>query len=172
MRIRPWQSKDLAAAVAIVKLTHDRDAYPVLWPPDPGAFVAPGDCLGAWSAESSTGALIGAVRLRPAHGPPLPLWTAGTGRPGHRLGVVSRLFVAPVARRDGTGRALLAIAAEGARERGLVPVLDVLVRYDAARRLYEAEGWERLGQFIWPMPDGSEEPSYAYWFRRPEVVRD
>lgn len=78
------------------------------------------------------------------------------------LGVVSRLYVEPSARRHGIARLLLAQAVAAIQERGQVPVLDVLLRYEAAIRLYEAEGWARLGSFVWPMPDGSEEPAYGY----------
>jgi hypothetical protein len=41
-------------------------------------------------------------------------------------------------------------------------VLDVLIRYPDACLLYQAQGWRRLGEFIWDMPDGSSEPAYAY----------
>lgn len=163
MRIRPWQDEDLDAAVEVATLTHKEDAYPVVWPRDPGAFVAPPGGLGAWAAVSDTGDFSGQVRLRPPEGPPVAVWASGTGEPVERLGVVARLFVAPSARRSGVGRRLLATAVDAARELDLVPVLDVLVRYHAARRLYEAEGWEPLGSFVWPMPDGSEERARAYW---------
>ena len=163
MRIRAWQRGDVDAALAVAKVTHEQDAYPVVWPADPADFVAPTDSLAAWVAEADAGEFLGQVRLRPPHGPPAEVWTAGTNLPLDRLGVVARLFVAPPARRSGVGRRLLATAVQAAWNRDLVPVLDVLFCYDLARRLYEAEGWERLGQFVWPMPDGTKEPSYAYW---------
>ncbi|HEX5265245.1 MAG TPA: GNAT family N-acetyltransferase [Acidimicrobiales bacterium] len=160
--VRPWRDSDMAAALAVLRATHEQDAYPVLWPDEPSEFAAPPDVLEAWAAVGPDDNFVGHVCTRPPHGPPLAVWETGTGRRAEDLGVVSRLYVAPAARRLGVARLLLATAVDAIRRRGGLPVLDVLTRYQPAVALYETSGWSHLGSFVWPMPDGSEEPSYAY----------
>jgi GNAT superfamily N-acetyltransferase len=85
-----------------------------------------------------------------------------TGLAEERLAVVARLLVSPAARRRGVARALLETATRTARDLGLCPILDVAVRYQAANRLYQAEGWRCLGTVRFPMPDGTTADEYVY----------
>jgi ribosomal protein S18 acetylase RimI-like enzyme len=160
--LREWRPDDLPAALDVLGRTHRADSYPVLWPDDPASFACPEDAVASWVGEDGNGAFVGHVCIRPAHGPPLPTWVKGSGRAADDLGVVSRLYVEPSARRHGIARLLMAHAVAAIEERGQAPVLDVLLRYKPAIRLYEGEGWARVGSFVWPMPDGSEEPAYGY----------
>ena len=63
--------------------------------------------------------------------------------------ILHDLFVAPVARRAGAGRALLGAALEQARERG-AGLLSLETAHDnvVARSLYETEGFERDEVFL------------------------
>lgn len=160
--VRPRREQDLDACLDLLRLVHDHDGYPLHWPDDAAGWVAGRGALAAWVAEEAEGMLVGQVSLRPAAGTPVPVWEAGTGLPAERLGVVSRLFVHPGCRSVGLGKALLAVAVDEARARGLWPVLDVLARGQNAFRLYEQGGWTRIGEFAWDMPNGSREPAYAY----------
>ncbi len=71
--------------------------------------------------------------------------------------LVSRLFVAPFERGQGTARALLRTAVERARSEGLRGVLDVGQDFPAAVSLYESEGWLRLGSL------GADDGMFAVW---------
>jgi GNAT superfamily N-acetyltransferase len=104
--IRARRDTDLEACLALLRLVHEHDSYPVIWPDDAAGWVSGRGALAAWVAERA-GAVVGQVSLRPPAGAPVPTWEAGTGLPSARLGVVSRLFVDPGHRRTGTGRTLL-----------------------------------------------------------------
>jgi hypothetical protein len=67
-----------------------------------------------------------------------------------QLGVVSRLLVSPTARGLGIGGRLLQAAADHATLVGLRPILDVHTVLDAAIRLYERNGWTRIGSVAVP----------------------
>lgn len=71
--------------------------------------------------------------------------------------LVSRLFVAPSERGQGTARALLRTADDQARFAGRRAVLDVGQEFPAAASLYESEGWLRLGAL------GEDEGMFAVW---------
>ena len=89
--------------------------------------------------------------------------------PEERLALVARLFVAPEVRGFGLGRMLwrhaVAQAAERGRravaqaaERGRRAVLDAGQTLLSAVALYDAEGWERIGELHLPFdpdPPGS-----------------
>jgi GNAT superfamily N-acetyltransferase len=79
-----------------------------------------------------------------------------------RLGVIARLMVAPTARRRGLARALLETVTDAARERGLVPILDVVTRHYGAVALYESVGWRQLGTVDFSLPDGSIIQEFVY----------
>jgi GNAT superfamily N-acetyltransferase len=59
--------------------------------------------------------------------------------------VLARLLVHPDARGRGIGRALVRTATARAHETGRRAVLDVLQSTTGPARLYESEGWTRLG---------------------------
>jgi GNAT superfamily N-acetyltransferase len=160
--IRPRRDEDIDACVRLLELTHQGDGYPVRWPTDARAWVAGGDDLvAAWVAEEA-GAVVGHVALRHPRGEAVATWEAGTGLAGEQLGVVCRLFVHPSHRRDGLGRDLLRAAARESARQGLKPVLDVLTKNRGAVRLYQEEGWQAIGDFMFHLPDGCAEPARAY----------
>jgi len=159
--LRAWGSEDLTASLDLLVTVHEHDNYPLVWPADPARWVSGAGALAVVVAEVDD-VLVGQVSLREASGVPCRVWEAGTGLAASRLGVVSRLFVHPAHRRLGVATALLSWAVDEARRRELHAVLDVLARSAGACRLYEALGWQRIGEFIWPLPDGSREPAYAY----------
>jgi [ribosomal protein S18]-alanine N-acetyltransferase len=67
------------------------------------------------------------------------------------------LAVAPAARRQGLGRALLAAALARARARGVTAMfLEVAAGNMAARTLYAAAGFERVGLRRGYYPDGAD----------------
>ncbi|MDO4263747.1 MAG: GNAT family N-acetyltransferase [Deinococcus sp.] len=69
------------------------------------------------------------------------------------MALVSRLFVHPGAAGRGAAQALLDAAVQTARQRGLVPALDVYAESQRAIRLYEYLGWQRTagytGHWLW-----------------------
>ena len=96
------------------------------------------------AAEDETGAIVGTVQV---------IWAQPENQP-HR-GDLAKMLVHRRARRRGVGEALLAAAERAALEAGrTLLVLDTA--NDAAERLYERQGWRRVG--VVPdyalMPDG------------------
>ncbi|HEY8081050.1 MAG TPA: GNAT family N-acetyltransferase [Acidimicrobiales bacterium] len=145
--IRPRREGDMAACASIARELRDVDGYPAFLPDDDfGAFLAPENALGAWVALLA-GDVVGHVAIRSSSAPSATeLITDKLGLDASRVAFVSRLMVVPRARRQGIARSLLETAAQDIRGRGLVAVLDVLVRDAAAIALYEAAGWTRLGE--------------------------
>jgi GNAT superfamily N-acetyltransferase len=115
-----------------------------------------------WVAEEDS-VLTGHVGLVPRSSQPvMDIAAAALDLPASSLGVVARLFVAPQARRGGTGAALLEGAAGAARARGLSPVLDVVSDAHAAIALYEHLGWTRAGQATIRFSNGHSLDEYVY----------
>ncbi|MER6784547.1 GNAT family N-acetyltransferase [Streptomyces sp. NPDC000658] len=144
--VRPRRPADLDACVAALALVHEHSGYPVDWPERPAAWLTPAALLAGWTAELD-GRVVGHVALCAAEegDPAAALWNERPGRPAPA--VVSRLFVSPAARGHGIGAALLERAVEGARSRGMHPVLDV-VAADPAAAFYERLGWHGLGAVV------------------------
>ena len=65
-------------------------------------------------------------------------------------------------RRSGVGRQLLERATTECRRRGLVPILDVVDRFEPAIELYERAGWRRLGTMELELPDDTVLRAYVY----------
>ena len=61
--IRPRSDADLAACVAALRLVHDADDYPMIWPADPVAWLTPPDLAAAWVAVLDDVPLAGHVLL-------------------------------------------------------------------------------------------------------------
>jgi GNAT superfamily N-acetyltransferase len=139
------RTDDLDACVAVLAAVHEVDGYPARWPDEPGRWLTPRDLLDAWVARRAD-EVVGHVCLcRAEAGAAVVIWSAATGLPAERLGVISRLFVAPAARRQGLGERLLVTACDEARRLGRHPVLEVMRHDRAAAALYEALGWRRAG---------------------------
>jgi GNAT superfamily N-acetyltransferase len=152
----------LPACVELARAVHERDGYPHYLPDDLTDFLVMPDAYGTWVAERD-GRILGHVALRRRTAPaPMELASAATGQPAHRLGVISRLLVAPAARRAGVGRRLLEHAREQAVNRGLWPVLDVAADLTGALRLYESCGWARAGAVTVTFRDGNSLDEYVY----------
>lgn len=154
--IRERTDDDLAACAELASAVHDADGYPsFLGEGTFATFVAPDDALAAWVATHD-GAIVGNVVLRPRSAPgSVVLAASALGCAPEGLGFVSRLLVAPAARRRGLARALLNRVVEASVARGRRTVLDVVTRDVGAIALYEACGWRVLGDHTMSMRDGS-----------------
>jgi GNAT superfamily N-acetyltransferase len=161
--VRPKSAADLDSCVRLARVVHAMDGYPPYLPDDDfAAFISSPEAIGAWVAVRG-GEVAGHVAFHSRSSPAvLDLATTITALEAERLGVVARLLVAPGARRLGLGRMLLEQATSEARNRGLVSILDVSTRLDAAISLYEASGWRRLGMVSVAFPDGTQIEEFVY----------
>jgi GNAT superfamily N-acetyltransferase len=154
MVIRARRETDIVRCTELLEAVHASDGYPVNMPAEPSRFFVLPDMLGAWVAESDD-RINGHVALRSSSSAPvLELASEATGVEASCLAVVARLFVAPWARRQGVGRALLSAAAGLAWELGRRPILDVVRGAGGAVALYEAAGWRRAGEVCVTFSDG------------------
>ena len=156
MVIRPRHADDVGECARLLTAVWERDRYPIYWPGDATAFVARGDELGAWVASDAGRGVVGHVALHPSSWEGvMEVALAALDCGEDDLAVVARLMVAPSARRAGIGRALLTCATRDAAARRRTAILDVAAHYDAAVALYDDAGWRRIGEVMFPMPDGS-----------------
>ncbi len=153
MPIRAREQEDLTGCVAVLRQVHQVSGYPSTWPSDPGGWLTPAGLAAVWVAEHD-GLIVGHVAL--VRGVRYEVLLRVTGRSPDELGGISRLFVAPSARRLGLARLLLEAASGHARELGLQPVLDVVDDSHAAIALYERSGWKLAGTqtATWTTPAG------------------
>ncbi|MYW66984.1 GNAT family N-acetyltransferase [Streptomyces sp. SID8379] len=139
--VRERHRTDLPACVSVLRAVHREDGYPTDWPADPPGWLG-GDTYGtAWVARWDERVVGHIALVRPDGGDIAP----GLLVPGTQVGVVSRLFVDPVARGHRIGALLLARSTEHARAHGERAVLDVVDTDTAAIGLYERLGWVFLG---------------------------
>jgi GNAT superfamily N-acetyltransferase len=165
VRVRPRVEQDLDGCEKLARAVHQVDGYPARRANNLRAFISSAGALGAWVVEID-GRLVGHVALNPDSSREVAELAANTiGCPTGQLGVVARLLVHPEARRRGVGAALLATAANAARQRGLWPVLDVASHFDAAIRLYERSGWVRIGTVTAHIP--GDDPLEEVVYRAP-----
>lgn len=156
--VRARTEEDLDACHAIAIEVHELDGYPnFLGDGDLRRFLQPDDTIGAWVAELD-GEVAGQVVLRTSSAPQsadLAAVRIGVGR--DELAFIARLLVAPRARRRGCATSLLDVAVRRARDLGKVPVLDVIQKDRKAIALYDALGWQRLGEQHVTSRDGTRE---------------
>jgi GNAT superfamily N-acetyltransferase len=153
--IRPREDGDLAGCVALLRLVHERDGYPLVWPADPAAWLSGSRQVGAWVAAEG-GAIGGHVALaRAGSGAAAAAWAAALGAAAADVLCVRLLFVDPRQRGRGTGGALLATALAAARARGGRAALEVISLNRDAIALYRSGGWRQVGEvsYDW-LPDG------------------
>jgi GNAT superfamily N-acetyltransferase len=132
----------MTGCVALLRTVHETSGYPSRWPEDPARWLTPARLVAAWVAEAD-GLITGHIIL--VRGFRADCLLRATGRDADDLGGISRLFVGPAARRQGTARGLLDAATAQAAKRGLQPVLDVVDDGYAAIALYERAGWKQVG---------------------------
>ena len=133
--------------------------YPTNWPADPAGWLTPAGTVGAWVAASNEVTVAGHLLLRR-----LPANSAGQA-----IAEVSRLFVAPSARRQGVAQALLDQAMHWATANSHDLVLEVTDNLGAARALYEQAGFRRSGtqRADWTTPEGQPVILHRYTWNRP-----
>jgi [ribosomal protein S18]-alanine N-acetyltransferase len=127
-RFRRRTRADLGACVGLMAEVHRVDGYPSPWPDDPVAWLVRPDLAGAWVVELETG-VAGHVALT-------------------QSGLVTRLMVAPWARRRGLAVRLLGVAAARADALALRPSLQVVDTRSAAIAVYESAGWSYTGACV------------------------
>ena len=162
--IRVRQPGDIDACIALLADVHAADSYPLNWPANPPVWLTSDDLLAAWVVEHES-RLVGHVSLcSAASESSASLWSSACDVPPEQLAVIARLFAAPSARGHGVGSALLVVACDEARSRGLRPVLDVLDLNQSAMALYERQGWLRVGSVPapWARMDGREHFLHYY----------
>lgn len=168
--IRPRQTSDLTALIAVMRQVHEQDAYPSIWPAQPLDFTDPPQTLAAWVAESH-GQVVGQVLLREVT-EPLPEWVAVTGLTASEVAVLSRFFVAPSERGRGLAQALFQAAWQEAERLGRRAILDVHQKNKAAIRLYGREGWAQVATVTAPFTDPDGTHPLVHVFVAPAEIRD
>jgi GNAT superfamily N-acetyltransferase len=161
--VRPRSNDDLDPCESLARTVHAFDGYPAFIRNDDfRRFIAAPDAVAAWVGERD-GEIVGHVAVHPSTiRPAMALASSRLGVVDAQLAVIARLMVDPGERRRGIAHSLLETAVAAARERGFVPILDVVTQYDAAVALYESAGWDRLGTVGFSLPDGTTIEEFVY----------
>ncbi len=144
--IRIRRVTDLDQCVQVLQAVHETDAYPLNWPTDPRNWLNPPRLLQAWIAEEAQGRVNGHVAVQRPH----------SETPARHV-ELSRLFVAPAARRRSLASALIDHVRTWAAEHGYDLTLNVTDEHrSAAVAFYEATGWRHTHttDADWTTPDG------------------
>ncbi len=160
--VRPRTDADLEVCVELAAEVHARDGYPRYGADDLPGFLSLSDALGVWVAVYGD-VLVGHVALRPTAQPPEMGEVASRflELPAEELCTVTRLLVAPSARRLGVGVLLLETAIDAAHGRRLVPVLGV-DEGTGAVAFYERCGWRRVAPLTVRTPSGEDLVQVVY----------
>jgi len=164
--IRARCDDEIDNCVALLADVHASDRYPLYWPADPRGWLTPPGLIGAWVAAHDH--IVGHIALCGADGDAsAPTWSVACGLPAERLALVSRLFVAPRARRRALGAALLDVAVAAASSHGRRAALEVLDHDRAALGLYERAGWQRVGSAAAPWAQERGTRAVVYYYLAP-----
>jgi GNAT superfamily N-acetyltransferase len=152
-----------AGCVAALRLVHEADGYPSSWPLDPQAWLTPHGLIAAWIALIGA-TVIGHVALGAIDPEADSHLSKAAGRPAGELSEIKRLFVVPSARRSGVALALLDGAARHALALRLHPILETTADRASAIRLYERNGWRRIGTSVatWTRASGERPTLHQY----------
>jgi GNAT superfamily N-acetyltransferase len=162
--IAPRHAAHLDRVADALRLVHESDGYPMVWPKDPTAWLTPPGTIDGWVALSD-GEIVGHVMLVDGGKVEFAAELAEAARvPVTGLAGVSRLFVTPAARGGRVATALLERAEDMPARRGRRLVLDVVDDGGPAIRLYERLGWTRVatGPASWTDPAGVRPRAAAY----------
>lgn len=137
--VRERTDADLPAAVAVLRLVHEQDGYPVHWQEPADRWLTPPRMETSWVAVDE-GTLLGHALVE----------ADDDGL------VLARLFVAPAARGRGVADVVLDAVEENARAAGRPLRLQVHESALPAIARYERRGWTRTGahEASWFESDG------------------
>lgn len=164
LMIAPRHDAHLDRVADALRLVHESDGYPMVWPEDPIAWLTPDGTLGAWVALAD-GEIVGHVMIVEGGKVEYAAELAEAANvPVTGLAGVSRLFVTPAARGTGVATTLLERVEDLPPRRGRRLVLDVVDDGGPAVRLYERLGWTRVteGPASWTTPSGERPQAAAY----------
>jgi GNAT superfamily N-acetyltransferase len=163
IRIRTREAADVGLCVGVLAQVYRTGGYPTNWPGDPAGWLTPAGTVGAWVAASDDAPVVGHLVLRQL--PASPAEQAATE--------ISRLFVAPAARRQGVAQALLDQAMHWAATNEQDLVLEVTDNLQAAQALYEQSGFRHSAtkQADWTTPAGHPVTLHSYTWSRPGALR-
>ncbi|WP_028192265.1 GNAT family N-acetyltransferase [Salinispora pacifica] len=174
LSIRDRVPADLQSCISVLADVYRRDRYPLNWPADPYQWLSPDNTRHAWIAERG-GTIVGHVALHHPVAATDPAFTTdpaaatgsvaatgsacSTGPGSAAVAEVSRLFVAPAARRLNTATRLLHHARQWATEHQLDLTLEIVddPGSAAAIALYERTGWRHTHTSTaaaWTNPEG------------------
>lgn len=162
--IRPRRTDDLDALADVLVRVHAVDGYPVEGVEHPRAWLTPPRQLAAWTALVSD-TPVGHIALVKANrdDDAAAMWLRSEAEGElESVAIPVRLFVDPEHRRLGAANQLMAAVFEYAHAHGLVLVLDVMLKDQAAIALYERLGCRRLGTIDHHHSDGLIEPAVIY----------
>ncbi|MEH0985563.1 GNAT family N-acetyltransferase [Micromonospora sp. CPCC 205556] len=150
LRIRDREPADLRRCLPVLADVHRLDRYPLNWPADPHRWLSPDNALHAWVAETGSSTVVGHVAVHRA--------SSATDPASAPVAEVSRLFVAPAARRHNVATRLLHHTRQWATEHQLGLTLHIVdhPRSAAAIALYERSGWQHThtATAAWTSPEG------------------
>lgn len=149
--IRERRDGDVQESAGVLSQVHFEDRYPIHWPDDPCAWLAPPNMVIAWVAARHDEVLGHVCLVR------RDLLT-------HDLRL-ERLFVSPQAKGMGLGRALLGHANAWAAHRRSRLTLDVAENCSSAIALYGRLGWRLTGRT--PIDWGEDVAEYLLHFEAP-----
>ena len=159
VRYRARTDADLSVLAEVLAAQQPGSGYPLTWPLTTSMerFLVRTRETQSWVAEVG-GRVVGHVATERVDGYDdeiLRCWVEGAGVDAAELECVSVLFVDGNLRGHGIGTALLDLAVAAIRERGRVPVLDVVHQDGDAANLYRRRGWREVGEanLSW-LPDG------------------
>ncbi len=163
VEIRARQAADIPALAQMLVRVHAEDGYPVEGVADPAAWLTPPREIAAWTALFD-GEPIGHMSLTQADDTDdaAVVWQEVTGRDLGTLAIPVRLFVDPPHRQRGAGKLLMLAAHDYASSHGYEMAFDVMLKDQAAIRLYEAVGCRRLGEITHRHSGNAHQPAAVY----------
>lgn len=161
--IRPRREEDVPDLAAVLVRVYELDGYPVEGVADPEGGLRHPNELQSWTAIDGD-ERIGQITLTSAtpDDDAARAWREKTGGDIDRLAIPVRLFVDTGHRGSGAGRLLMEAAVDFARSQGLAIAFDVMLKDQAAIRLYERLGAERIAQITHHYGSGQTEEAAVY----------
>lgn len=152
------ETAELAGCIDTLAAVHEAGGYPSNWPTDPARWLTPSGMHRAWVCRSEDAGITGHVLVSRVRG----RWPGAADN--HDVFEVCRLFVSPLARRQGIASRLLQQTRLWATGHRCDLVLEVADHLAPAQALYERMGWERTGTVLsnWLTPDRRRVPLMRY----------